>query len=410
VKVLSTARIAVDALWVNKTRSGLSILGIVIGVAAVITMISVGAGARAQVAEQVVSLGRNQIITWAASGQVAGARLGAGTRPSVTEEDAWAIQREVDAVEAAAPIVWGRVPVVYGNENWQTVMLGVTPEYLPVREWDVVAGRPITHEEVDGAAKVAMVGLTVAGRLFGSQDPVGQVVRIKRVPFTVVGILGQKGQTTWGQDQDDQILVPLTTAKRKILGRSPAGTGAVGSVSLKVREGVPMDIALDEVRRVLRQRHRLGPDQDDDFVLQNLTEVLETHESSSQTLTRLLAAIASISLVVGGVGIMNIMLVSVTERTREIGLRMAVGARGRDISIQFLVEALTLALLGGVGGLVLGVIVTWAVSWFVQWRVLLQPEALLLALAFAAAVGVCSGLYPARRAAAVHPIEALRHE
>jgi putative ABC transport system permease protein len=410
VKVLSTARIAVDALWVNKTRSGLSILGIVIGVAAVITMISVGAGARAQVAEQVVSLGRNQIITWAASGQVAGARLGAGTRPSVTEEDAWAIQREVDAVEAAAPIVWGRVPVVYGNENWQTVMLGVTPEYLPVREWDVVAGRPITHEEVDGAAKVAMVGLTVAGRLFGSQDPVGQVVRIKRVPFTVVGILGQKGQTTWGQDQDDQILVPLTTAKRKILGRSPAGTGAVGSVSLKVREGVPMDIALDEVRRVLRQRHRLGPDQDDDFVLQNLTEVLETHESSSQTLTRLLAAIASISLVVGGVGIMNIMLVSVTERTREIGLRMAVGARGRDISIQFLVEALTLALLGGVGGLVLGVIVTWAVSWFVQWRVLLQPDALLLALAFAAAVGVCSGLYPARRAAAVHPIEALRHE
>jgi putative ABC transport system permease protein len=410
VKLASTARIAVDALWVNKTRSGLSILGIVIGVAAVITMISVGAGARARVAEQVLSLGRNVIITWAASGKVAGVRLGAGTRPSVTEEDAWAIQREVDMVEAAAPIVWGRVPVVYRNENWQTVMLGVTPEYLPVREWDVVAGRPITHEEVDGAAKVAMVGLTVAGHLFGSQDPVGQVVRIKRVPFTVVGVLGQKGQTTWGQDQDDHILVPLTTAKRKILGRNPAGTDAVGSVSLKVREGVPMDAALDEVRRVLRQRHRLGPGQDDDFVLQNLTEVLETHESSSQTLTRLLAAIASISLVIGGVGIMNIMLVSVTERTREIGLRMAVGARGRDISIQFLVEALTLALVGGGGGLLLGVIVTWAVSRFVQWRVLLQPEALVLALAFAAAVGVCSGLYPARRAAAVHPIEALRHE
>jgi putative ABC transport system permease protein len=387
VKLLSTARIAAAALWVNKTRSGLSILGIVIGVAAVITMISVGAGARARVAEQVLSLGRNVIITWAASGTVAGVRLGTGTRPSVTEEDAWAIQRESDAIEAAAPIVWGRVPVVHRNENWQTAMLGVTPEYLPVREWDVVAGRPITQEEVDGAAKVAMVGLTVAGHLFGSQDPVGQVIRIKRVPFTVVGVLGQKGQTTWGQDQDDHILVPLTTAKRKILGRNPAGAGGV-----------------------LRQRHRLGPDREDDFVLQNLTEVLETQESSSQVLTRLLAAIASISLVVGGVGIMNVMLVSVTERTREIGLRMAVGARGRDISIQFLVEALTLALVGGIGGLVLGVIGTWAVSRVIQWRVLLQPETLVLALAFAATIGVCAGLYPARRAAAVQPIEALRHE
>jgi putative ABC transport system permease protein len=410
VKLLSTARIAAAALWVNKTRSGLSILGIVIGVAAVITMISVGAGARARVAEQVLSLGRNVIITWAASGTVAGVRLGTGTRPSVTEEDAWAIQRESDAIEAAAPIVWGRVPVVHRNENWQTAMLGVTPEYLPVREWDVVAGRPITQEEVDGAAKVAMVGLTVAGHLFGSQDPVGQVIRIKRVPFTVVGVLGQKGQTTWGQDQDDHILVPLTTAKRKILGRNPAGAGAVGAVSLKVREGVPMEVALDDVRRVLRQRHRLGPDREDDFVLQNLTEVLETQESSSQVLTRLLAAIASISLVVGGVGIMNVMLVSVTERTREIGLRMAVGARGRDISTQFLVEALTLALVGGIGGLVLGVIGTWAVSRVIQWRVLLQPETLVLALAFAATIGVCAGLYPARRAAAVQPIEALRHE
>jgi putative ABC transport system permease protein len=410
VKLLWTARIAVDAIWANKSRSGLSILGIIVGVAAVIAMIAVGAGARARVTEQVLSLGRNVIIAWAASATVAGARLGAGTRPSVTEEDAWAIQREADVIEAAAPIVWGRVPVVYRNENWQTVMLGVTPEYLPVREWDVIAGRPISQEEVDGAAKVAMVGLTVADRLFGSQDPVGQVVRIKRVPFTVVGVLGQKGQTTWGQDQDDHILVPLTTAKRKILGRHPAGAGAVGSVSLKVREGVTMEAALEEVRRVLRQRHRLDPDRADDFVLQNLTEVLETHESSSRVLTRLLAAIAAISLVVGGVGIMNIMLVSVTERTREIGLRMAVGARGRDISLQFLMEALTLSLVGGVGGLILGLIVTWAVGQFAQWRVLVQPEALVLAVAFAAGVGVCSGLYPARKAAAVQPIDALRHE
>ena len=410
MRVLSSARIAVDALRVNKLRSALTILGIVIGVGAVITMIAVGAGASARVADQVRSLGSNVIIAWANHATVGGARLGAGTRPTVTEDDAWAIQREVALVEAAAPISWGKVQVAYHNENWLTVMLGVTPEYLPVREWEVTAGRPIVQAEVDSAAKVALVGLTVAQQLFGSEDPVGQTVRIQRVPFRVIGVLARKGQTTWGQDQDDHILVPLTTAKGKILGRNPGSGRAVGSISLKIRAGDFMQAAEHEIRQLLRQRHRLQPDQDDDFTLRNMAEVLEVQEASSRVLTTLLAAIAGVSLLIGGIGIMNIMLVSVTERTREIGLRMAVGARARDISTQFLVEAVTLSLLGGVAGIGVGLVASYAVAHFAQWRTIIQPQAVLMAFGFAAAVGVFSGLYPARKASKIQPIEALRHE
>ena len=410
MRVLSSVRIAANALRVNKLRSALTILGIVIGVGAVITMIAVGAGASAQVADQVRSLGTNVIIAWANHATVGGARLGAGTRPILTEDDAWAIQQQVALVEAAAPISWGKVQVAYRNENWLTVMLGVTPEYLPVREWEVIAGRPIVQTEVDSAAKVALVGLTVARQLFGSEDPVGQPIRIQRVPFRVIGVLARKGQTTWGQDQDDHILVPLTTAKRKILGRNPGSGRAIGSISLKIRTAGSMQMAEHEIRQLLRERHRLQPDQDDDFTLKNMTEVLEVQETSSRVLTTLLAAIAGVSLLIGGIGVMNIMLVSVTERTREIGLRMAVGARARDISTQFLVEAITLSLLGGVAGVGVGLIASYAVAHFAQWRTIIQPQAVLMAFGFAAAVGVFFGLYPARKAAKIQPIEALRHE
>ncbi len=294
------------------------------------------------------------IIAWASHATVSGVRLGAGTRPAVTEDDAWAIQREVPLVEAVASMSWARVHLVYGNQNWASMLLGVTPEYLPVRSWDVLAGRAITPSEFERAAKVVLIGLTVADNLFGSENPVGQEIRVQRIPFTVVGVLARKGQTTSGQDQDDHILVPLSTARRNILGHTPGKRRVVGTITMKIREEHLMQAAEQEIRELLRQRHRLQPHQEDDFTLRNQAEVRESHEASSRVLTSLLAAIASISLLIGGVGIMNIMLVSVAERTREIGLRMAVGARPRDIAVQFLVEAVTLSLAGGLVGIGLG--------------------------------------------------------
>jgi putative ABC transport system permease protein len=328
----------------------------------------------------------------------------------VTEDDAWAIQREVPLVEAAAPMSWARVYLVRGNQNWVSVLLGVTPEYLPVRSWDVLAGRAITPSEFEGAAKVVLIGLTVAEQLFGDEDPVGQVIRVQRIPFTVVGVLARKGQTTWGQDQDDHILVPLSTARRNILGRTPGKRRVVGSITMKIRAEHLMQAAEQEIRGLLRQRHRLQPHQEDDFTLRNQAEVRESHEASSRVLTSLLAAIASISLLIGGVGIMNIMLVSVAERTREIGLRMAVGARPRDIAVQFLVEAVTLSLVGGLVGIGLGLAASHTIGYLAQWRTIIQPQAVVMAFAFAAVVGVASGFYPARKAARVQPIDALRHE
>ncbi len=409
MNIWSSARIAVRALRVNKLRSALTMLGIVIGVGAVITMVAVGSGAQARVAEQIQSLGSNMIIVLPGNITFGGVRLGTGSQITITEDDAWAIQREIPLVEVAAPSSRGGGQVVFGNLNWWTTILGVTPEYFPARDWDVVQGRTINQEEVDGASKVVLVGQTVVKNLFGDTDPIGQVIRVKKVPFTVVGVLDSKGQTTWGQDQDDQILIPLSTAKRKVIG-SPTNARAVGSISVKVREADTMKQAEEEIRQLLRQRHRLQPHQDDDFWLRNLAEVLQSQEASSKVLTMLLAAIASVSLLVGGIGIMNIMLVSVTERTREIGLRMAVGARGRDILTQFLVEAVTLSLIGGVIGIGVGLTGSYTIAYLAEWRTLLQPQAIILAFGFAAAVGIFFGFYPARKAAGLNPIEALRYE
>jgi len=410
VNALASARIAVRALRVNKLRSILTMLGIIIGVAAVIAMVSVGSGAQARIADQIQSLGSNLLVVLSGSISSGGVRLGSGTQLTITEDDAWAIQREVPAVQAAAPAMRGGGQVVWGNLNWSTVIQGVTPEFFEARDWAVVQGQPFAQDAVDGATKVALLGQTVARNVFADADPIGQIIRIRKVPFTVLGILDRKGQTTWGQDQDDIILVPLSTAKRKLLGVSQANARSVNSISVKVRDGADMKYAELQARELLRQRHRLQGYQDDDFSIRNLAEVAEAQEASSRVMTILLAAVASVSLFVGGIGIMNIMLVSVTERTREIGLRMAVGARGRDILMQFLVEALTLSLIGGVIGVFVGLVVSYTIPYFAGWRTVISADAIVVAFGFAAAVGIFFGFYPARKAAQLNPIEALRYE
>ena len=412
MNVWVSARIAVRALRVNKLRSVLTMLGIIIGVGAVITMVGVGAGAQARVAEEIRSLGSNLIIVLAGTVTSGGVRLGTGSKVSITEDDAWAIQREVPSVQVAAPSVQGKAQdgqIVYGNLNWTTLVQGVTPEFFVAREWDVAAGKPFTEEDVEGATKVALVGQTVVVNLFAHADPLGQIIRIKHVPFTVIGVLDRKGQSTFGQDQDDVILVPLSTAQRLISSKK-VKIGSVNSISIKVRDPDAMKEAEEQVRGLLRQRHRLKATDPDDFWLRNLSEILQAQEESSRVLTMLLAAIASVSLLVGGIGIMNIMLVSVTERTREIGLRMAVGARSRDILGQFLVEAVTLSLFGGLIGVGVGLTGAYGAAYFAEWRTLIQFDAILVAFGFAGTVGIFFGFYPARKASRLDPIEALRYE
>jgi len=410
VSVWQSVRIAVRSLRVNKLRSALTMLGIIIGVSAVIAMVGVGAGAQARVAEQIQSLGSNLIIALSGSATAGGIRLGTGSQLTISEDDANAIAREIPSVQVAASSVRGSAQVVYGNLNWSTVIQGVTPVYFEARDWPVVDGRQISAEDVDGATKVALVGQTTALNLFGEAESVGQIIRIKKVPFTVIGMLDRKGQSSWGQDQDDVILIPISTAKKKVLGTSQANPRAVGSISIKIRAGEDMAEAESQIRALLRQRHRLQPFQEDDFWLRNLSEVLQTQEESSKVMTYLLAAIASVSLLVGGIGIMNIMLVSVTERTREIGLRMAVGARRRHILLQFLIEAVTLSLIGGIVGIAFGLGGSRAISYFAEWRTLVAPGAIVLAFGFAAGIGIFFGFYPARKASRLDPIEALRYE
>jgi putative ABC transport system permease protein len=401
---------AVGALQLNKLRTGLTALGVIIGVGAVVTMMAVGTGAEARVAEQIRSLGSNLIIVLSGSITSGGVRLGAGSQLTVTEDDARAIEREVPAVQAAAPVMRGGVQTVFANTNWSTVLQGVTPEYFPAREWDAVSGRLLTQEDMDAAGKVVLLGQTVKDNLFGSTDPIGQTVRIKKVPFVVVGVLARKGQSTQGDDQDDTVLVPLSTAKKKVLGISQANARAVGAILIKVREAGLMKEAEPQIHALLRQRHHLQPNQDDDFALRNLSEILASQEAASRVMSLLLAAVAAVSLVVGGIGIMNIMLVSVTERTREIGLRRAVGARRRDILRQFLVEAVFVSLAGGLIGIGLGIVASYVIGAVFQWSILVSVSAILPAFAFSGAVGIFFGYYPARKASLLKPIEALRYE
>jgi putative ABC transport system permease protein len=409
-KLLTSVRIALRALKVNRTRSALTMLGIIIGVAAVIAMVGVGAGATARIQEQILSIGSNLIIVLPGSISSNGVRLGSGGVATLTQDDAKAIATECPSVVLTAPTVRGGVQVVYGSNNWATTVQGVTPDYMTIRDYTMLSGEFFTTQDVDAAAKTAVLGETVAQNLFGDSNPTGQVVIIKNVPFTVAGVLTPKGQSPTGQDQDDVILLPISTATEKVLGANKANAKAVGSLMVQAMSPQAMDQAIQEMEALLRERHRILPGLENDFTIRNLTEVFAAQETSAQVMAILLGAIASVSLIVGGIGIMNIMLVSVTERTREIGLRLAVGAKRHDILSQFLVEAVTLSLLGGIIGIVVGVTASILISHFAQWSTQVSWLSVLTSFLFSALVGVFFGYYPARKAAFLNPIEALRYE
>ena len=404
-------RSAWRALVTNALRSVLTMLGIVIGVAAVIAMVAVGQGATDRVQEQMQALGSNIMLVVPGGVSQAGVRLGAQTRQRLTEEDALAIGLEIPEVQVAAPTSRTTGQVVWGNSNWGTTVVGVNNDYLEARDWPLRSGRPFDVAELAGSAKVVWLGATVVRELFGDQDPVEQTVRLRGIPMVVVGVLSPKGQNSMGQDQDDVVMLPLGTLRNRVWGGDATSRlKRVGSISVKVREGQDMGAVEERIKELLRQRFKVQPGAEDPFSVRNLTEMLRAQEESSRVMTLLLATVAGISLVIGGIGIMNIMLVSVTERTREIGLRMAVGARGRDILAQFLIEALTLSLAGGAVGVLLGAAATWAIGALADWQVSLSLGAVVLAVGFSGLVGVFFGYYPARRASQMLPIAALRHE
>ena len=403
-------RIAFRALRVNKMRSSLTMLGIIIGVAAVITTIAIGSGATDTIQQQIASIGSNLILILPGSLTQSGLRLGSGNAISLTTDDAKAIETECPAVALAAPTVRGAGQVVFGNNNWATVIEGVTPEYLAMRDMTVQSGAAFTEQDVDSSAKVALIGQTVANHLFNGADPVGQMIRIRDVPVRVVGLLTPKGQSPMGQDQDDVIVMPISTAKRKVLGFRHANAASVGAIMVQAANPALMNEAEQEITSLLRQQHHIQPGQDDDFSVRNLQELFAAQEASARVMALLLGSVASVSLIVGGIGIMNIMLVSVSERTREIGLRQAVGAKTRGILLQFLVEASTLSLLGGCVGIVVGVVASYGVSKWAEWNTLISPAAMLVAFFFSAVVGIAFGYYPAHKAAYLNPIDALRYE
>jgi putative ABC transport system permease protein len=410
MNALDTLRSALKALRRNPLRTMLTALGLVIGTGAVIAMIAIGAGARERLIEQIRSLGSNLLVVSPGSAASGGARLGAGSRQNLTIDDATAIARDISSVQVAAPVVRGTAQIVAANVNWSTMLLGADAGFLAARDWPMASGRGFTREETDGAGKVVIIGRTVADALFGAAEPVGQTVRVQTTPLRVIGVLDRKGQNTQGSDQDDLAIVPLSTAKMRVLGASHASSRAVGAIVTKVRQGADLAEAERQIRDLLRQRHRRAANQDDDFSIRNLAEVMERRDASARTLTLLLGAVAGVSLLVGGIGIMNVMLVSVTERTREIGLRLAIGARRRDILVQFLIEAATLSGVGGAVGVAAGAVTATLVASLAGWPTVIRAEAVVLAAGCSIAIGVFFGFYPARRAAALQPIEALRHD
>jgi putative ABC transport system permease protein len=408
MNLLQTLRVAFRALTRNKMRSFLTTLGIVIGVSAVIAMVAIGDGAKARVEQAFAAMGSNMLIVLPGTSTAGGAHGGFGSMPTLTWDDLKAIQNEIPTVRAAAPQLRSVAQVLSEDQNWTTQVIGTTPDFFVIRSWPVARGSLLTQSDVDGGTKVAVLGATVVAKLFGAGNPVGQVIRVKNVPFTVVGVLDKKGQSQWGQDFDDVLFVPVSTFLQKIqggLGNYIAGTIMVSAVSADATSRTE-----SQIRGLLRDRHRLQAGADDDFSIRNLSEIAAASQEGTRTLTTLLAAIAAVSLLVGGIGIMNIMLVSVTERTREIGLRMAVGAKPRDIRLQFLVEALALAVTGGLIGVGLGLGAAWRLAQSFGWQVLYRPDVVFIAVGFSGLVGVGFGFYPAHRASRLDPIQALRFE
>ncbi|MBI5536777.1 MAG: ABC transporter permease [Deltaproteobacteria bacterium] len=403
-----TFRVALRALLRNKMRSFLTCLGMIIGVSAVIAMVAIGEGAKARVEEAFAAMGTNLLIVMAGSSSMGGVQGGSGSQPTLTWEDLKAIQSEVSSVKYAAPQLRSNGQVMSEEQNWGTQIYGTTPEYFKIRSWAVSSGSLLTQSDGDTGAKVAVLGQTVADKLFGvGSSPVGQNIRIKNIPFTVVGVLAKKGQSAMGQDYDDALFIPVSTFGSKIQG----GLKKYLSGSIMV-QAATSDTARTQadVTALLRDRHRLADGIDDDFSIRNLAEIASAQQEGTKTMTSLLAAVAAVSLLVGGIGIMNIMLVSVTERTREIGLRMAIGARRYQIMAQFLVESLTLAFFGGLIGVAVGVgTATWLSSSF-GWSLLIRPDVVAISVVFSALTGVIFGLYPARKASRLDPIDALRYE
>ncbi|SFI29793.1 putative ABC transport system permease protein [Bosea sp. OK403] len=410
MSLIEAIRSALSAIGANALRSALTMLGIIIGVAAVIAMVAIGSGARERVTAQIKSLGANLAIIQSGNVTQGGVRLGAGASSTLTDEDARAIIREVDDVVAAAPILVTRAQAVFAGTNWSTQITATDLDFFTAREWDIAEGRLFEPEELRRGEIVAVIGQTVAKNLFGEVNPLDQQFRIRNVPFKVIGVMAGKGQSALGQDQDDVIFVPLDTGRRRIVGRNYARDGSVQTVMVKFANEQAIDPGIEQTRALLRQRHRIAEEQDDDFIIRNLTEIANTATAAANTLSWLLAAVAAVSLLVGGIGIMNIMLVSVTERTREIGLRLAVGARQRDVLAQFLIEATTLATIGGAVGIALGIAAALTIANFAGWPSVVSIETILIAVGVSGMIGVFFGFYPARQAARLDPIEALRRE
>jgi putative ABC transport system permease protein len=405
MKYLQILRIAYKALGRNKMRSSLTMLGIIIGVGAVIAMVGIGEGAKRMVNAQIASLGDNLLTVFSGSHMSGGMRGGAGTVTSLTAEDADAIRNSIPLVSKVSPSVRTGGQVVAGNLNWGTSIEGYGPDFVSIRSWPVVKGAMFTEQDVKGATKVCLLGQTTVDNLFPGQDPVGEIIRIKKLPFRVIGVLAPKGQNAFGRDQDDIVIVPYTTAQKKLMGITNVQSIMASAVDRK-----QMDEATAQIRELLRRRHKILPGAEDDFTVRSQLDVANAVGSTSKIMTVLLGVVASISLVVGGIGIMNIMLVSVTERTREIGIRMAVGAKGKDILVQFLVEAMVLSLIGGIIGILLGLSAAKIVSMTAKWPIFTSVSAIALAFCFAGFVGIFFGFYPARKASLLDPIEALRFE
>lgn len=406
---LDSIRVALDSFRANPLRSALTALGIIIGVAAVIAMAAVGAGAEQRVARAIHSIGSDILVIHNGTNVSGGRRTGQGSLMTLTEEDVASLRPNLPSVLVAAGSVAGIDQVVYGNKNWSTTLRGVTPEYFLTRNWTVIEGRNMIRSDERSAAKVALLGQSVIDELFDGISPIGQTIRIKHVPFRVIGVMGEKGNAPWGGDQDDVVFIPMSTAKKRVFGGRQLRRDLVGQITVKVEPG-SIASAEQDIRQLLRHRHHLTAQQADDFFVRNVAEVMEAKVASSRAMSRLLASVAGISLLVGGIGIMNIMLVSVTERTREIGLRIAVGARRRDIMRQFVIEALLLSMIGGLVGSALGMIGSLVISYFAEWPVLISPSAVLVGALFSAVIGIFFGYYPARKAAQLDPIEALRSE